>query len=140
MTDLLERSIESWGHFVVQSSKNQKKNNNHFYLKSLFRVKDMTWTFHLQQFFRHAMIIFRIMITGAYSVCCNVFAWLFGSYWQYWCNRGPVLGLQRLNQRKENGTCVVRQLIAILVFLLILDALCFVCTIYSTLKKVTLAC
>ena len=25
VTDLLERSIESWGDFVVQSSKNQKK-------------------------------------------------------------------------------------------------------------------
>ena len=107
VTDLLEWSIESWGDFVVQSSKNQKKKNNHLYLKSVFPVNDMSWAFHLQQFLRRAMIIFRIMMTGAYNVCCNVFVWLFGSYWQYWCNRGPVLGLQRLNQSKEGMELVL---------------------------------
>ncbi|CAH3157308.1 unnamed protein product [Porites lobata] len=52
-------------------------------------------------------------MTGAYNVCCNVFVWLFGSYWQYWCNRGPVLGLQRLNQRlnrHQNQTTLLRDL------------------------------
>ena len=92
---------------MVQSSKNQKKTTITCTWKSVFQVNDMSWAFHLQQFLRRAMINFRIMMTGAYNVCCNVLVWLFGSYWQYWCNRGSVLGLQRLNQSKEEMELVL---------------------------------